>query len=146
MEIKHHTLLAVIAITAFSSAPAWADDNTPVVQQQNGISYVSGGVGDEETAALEATKQNYDLRIMNADKTGHFNGNSHIVIRDAKNAVLVDAASGPLFYANLPDGHYVVEGSHLDESKKQTVTISSNKPVRIRFIWQHHAAEVTNNK
>ncbi len=103
------------------------------VQQQNDVSYVSGGVGQEEIDALEAVKRNYNLRITSADKTGRYAGDVHIVITDRQNNIRLDAMGGPLFYANLPDGRYIVEGTSEGLSHKQAVTISGGKPVSVRF-------------
>ena len=141
MEIKHHTMLAIIAIATLSSASAWAEDNTLEVRHQGVISYVSGGIGDEETAALKSTKHNYNLSIMNADKSGHYSGDSRIVISDLKHNVLLDATSGPIFYANLPKGRYIVEGFVGAQSKKQAVTIVNGKPAHIRFVWPQDSTE-----
>ncbi len=127
----------VLAITAVALhvCPAWAEDNLPEVQQQGSISYVSGGVGLEESEALEAVQHNYNLRIMSADRGGHFSGDTHIVVSDPQRHEVLDTTGGPLFYANLPNGRYVVEGSSAGQSKRQTVTIANGKAALVHFSW-----------
>lgn len=144
MALKHHTMLAIIALAALLSASAWADDGVLEIQQQGDISYVTGGIGKDESDALRATQTNYNLRIMNADKSWHFSGDTRIVISDLQHNALLDAISGPLFYANLPKGKYIVEGYSGEQTKKQNVTISAGKPAHVRFVWPEDMSDTPN--
>jgi hypothetical protein len=140
VALNHHTLLACIALTMLSASPLWADDVLEV-HQQGDMSYVTGGIGEDESDALQATQHNYNLHVMNADKDGHFSDDIRIVISDPKHTVLLDTVGGPLFYANVPSGRYLVEGFSDTQSKKQTVTIAGNKTVRVRFVWPQDATD-----
>lgn len=139
--LKGQPLMIFAAVVAtLISSPALANvdsDFLPDVQQQGEIYYLTGGIGDEETSAIESEKSDYNLHIMNADKQGHFAGYPHIVIKDMHQNELVDADGGPLFYAKLPKGRYVVEGSSNDQVQKKVVTISENKPTRLHFTWNN---------
>lgn len=145
MALNHHTLLAFLALAALSASPVWADDNPLEVQQQGNISYVTGGIGKDESDALRVTQANYNLRIMNADKSGHFSGDTRIVISDLQHNALLDAISGPLFYANLPKGKYIVEGYGQEQMKKQTVTIANGKSAHVRFVWPEDMSDTLNH-
>lgn len=144
MALNHHIVLAVVSLAACSASPVWADDNPLEVQQQGEISYVTGGIGKDESDALRATQTHYNLRIMNADKSGHFSGDTRVVISDLQHNALLDATSGPLFYANLPKGKYIVEGFANEQTKKQVVTIASGKPARVRFVWPEDISDTPN--
>ncbi len=137
-------MLAIIVLAALSTSPVWADDNPLEVKQQGDISYVSGGIGEDESDALQATQHNYNLQIMNADKSGHFSGDTRITISDLNHAMLLDAISGPLFYANLPKGRYIVEGFANEQTKKQVVTIATGKLAHVRFIWPEDMSDTPN--
>lgn len=141
MALNHRMLLAVIAVTMLPATPALANDYLFTTRQQGDISYVSGGIGKDEREALQATQNSYNLRILNADKSGHLSGNSRLFIRDAKNNLLLDAISGPIFYANLPKGTYVVEGQSQEQIKTQRITIANGKPTRVRFMWAEDASD-----
>lgn len=144
MALNLQRIVVMVALATVSAAPVWAQSNPLEVQQQGTIAYVTGGIGQDETDALIATQSSYNLRIMNADKSGHFSGDVRIVISDLKHNMLLDAISGPLFYVNLPKGRYVVEAYGQDLIKKQTVSISSTKPARIRFVWPEDMSDATN--
>jgi len=141
MALNPCRLLAFVVLSTCLNSPVLANDNVLVVQQQGDISYVSGGIGTDERDELEAVKHNYNLRVMNADKTGHFSGDTHITISDSKHNVLLDAPGGPLFYANLPKGHYIVEGFSQDLNKKQAIAITGKSPVAVRFVWPQDTTE-----
>lgn len=145
MALKFHSILAIIALAALSASPAWAQDSPLEVQQQGNFSYVTGGIGDDEKSQLETTQHNYNLCVMNADKAGHFSGDTRIVISDLQRNPLLDATTGPLFYANLPKGKYIVEGYSAGQTKKQTVNISNTKPTHIRFIWPEDMSDTPND-
>jgi len=111
------------------------------VQKQGDVSFVSGGIGEDETAALKAVQNRYNLRILNADKTGHYSGDIHIMVKDSKQTTVLDTVGGPFIYANLPSGRYVVEGASQGESRKQAVSITGKTPAKVRFTWPPDANE-----
>lgn len=135
--MKHSKyVFAVVVVAALQVSPVFADNFLPDLQQQGEIYYLTGGIGAEETSAMESEKKDYNLQVINADKQGHFSGYPHIVIRDMQHNELLSADGGPLFYTNLPKGHYIVEGSSMKQAKSQHVVISDNKPTRVRFVWK----------
>jgi hypothetical protein len=140
-----YVLMVAAMATFYAIAVRAADEALPPVQQQGTISYVSGGIGQDESAALEAVQHNYNLRITSADKTGHFFGDTHVVVSDMHQHALLDTTGGPLFYATMPNGRYVVEGfSDNGQISKQTVTIANGKPARVHFSWNQEIADTTN--
>lgn len=144
MALNPSSLRALVALVAIFAAPAWADDDAPEVYQQGGIVYVTGGIGRDESEALRATESRYNLRVMNADRAGRFSGNTRITISDMQHTVLLDALGGPLFYANLPKGRYLVEGFAYEQTRKQVVTVSSQKTARVRFVWPEDISDTPN--
>jgi hypothetical protein len=140
MALRYSHVLMALTVTALHITPAWAEDVLEV-HHAGAISYIAGGIGEDEMNALAAAKQDYNLHIMNADKTGHFSGDVRIVISDLKSHVLLDTSDGPLFYANLPKGKYIVEGFSEQHHNSKHVTITSSKPTRVHFVWPQDAYE-----
>ncbi len=143
-SLKHLSALVAVTFAVLPAGSVWADDNLPEAQQQGNVPYISGGIGREESNALESIQHNYNLRIMSADRTGHYSGDTRIIVSDRQQHVLLDTRGGPLFYANLPDGHYTVEGYEEGHSKKQSVVIAGRKPVHVQFSWQQDFSDITN--
>jgi hypothetical protein len=127
-------MLATVMATMAGSSMAQAYTLQP--QQMGNITYVTGGVGDEERAALDAVKNNYNLAIESAGKSGAFVGYTHVMISDTNGQQVLDANAGPLFYAQLPPGKYVVEGDSEGQTATKSITVAENKPAKILFTWK----------
>jgi hypothetical protein len=85
----------------------------PGVQSIGGISYITGGVGDEELAEMKAQEPNFNVRVLIAASTGEFMSDVALRVLDSKNNPIfkLDNA-GPLFYVNLPAGSYTIEAAN----------------------------------
>ena len=114
---------------------SWSQD-LPQVMQEGKITYTSGGFGLEERDALKATVKNYNLIMSNADKVGKLTAGTTIVITNKHNqeTLRVDDA-GPLFYAELPAGAYVIKAANGDQKAQRNISITGQKQARINLIW-----------
>lgn len=80
----------------------------PQVMSNGEISYINGGISDEETAELKAKSGEYNLQIMISATTGEFISDVNVNITGGgKSLVSVDDA-GPYLYVRLPAGEYTV--------------------------------------
>lgn len=135
-------IVALAVAMALSASAAWAVD-FPEPHQQGDVTYVSGGIGSDETDALALVKKDYNLYLTSTDVTGHYLGGSRILISNAAQGVLVDVvAQGPLFYAHLPNGRYHIESFNGTASKKQSVVIGHGKASRVHFSWPVSTADL----
>lgn len=125
--------LIVMAVT-FSVPAAYAYSLEP--QQSGDITFVTGGIGDEERSALQAAKNDYNLSIISAASSGAYVGDTRLVISDLSGRELLDTDAGPLFYAQLPPGRYVVEGESQGQIRRQNITIAENRNAHIHFSWK----------
>ena len=98
------------------------------------VTYITGGIGDEERDALKAVRQDYNLWIMSSSSTGEFLGDIQINITNAHGDVVLDAPAGPIFYASLPAGSYSVQATSQGHAKKQRVTVGK-KGAPLHFTW-----------
>jgi hypothetical protein len=58
--------------------------SAPAAQTQNGITFVTGGIGKPEAAAMKAAAGHYDLMITFADRSGDYVADVDVKIQDAK--------------------------------------------------------------
>jgi len=114
---------ALVLAACFTQAALAA----PNQQQQNGISYINGGVGQEEQSAMQALRADYNLQLTYAtQKTGAYRSDVQTTIADAKgNQLLSVANTGPLFYARLPSGTYHISAAAEGKEFKRTVKIGT---------------------
>ena len=113
-----------------------------VVRESNGISYVSGGVGDEQQTALAAASKQFNLKLTLAGTTGHYMGGAEIRIDDTTGkTLLATSATGPMFLAKLPSGTYKVHATADGKTNTRDVTIPRNGQKQFVMTWPDISAE-----
>lgn len=112
-----------------------------VARTDHGISYVSGGVGDEERAQMVAVRKNYNLALGFATKkTGEYLTDVAVTLKDKHtNTVFDSTALGPLVYLKLPPGQYQVTTKTNGKSQSRAVQVKSNGVTEAFFYWDAEA-------
>jgi opacity protein-like surface antigen len=130
---------AMVLAVALTSTAALAD-TTP--QQQNGITYVNGGIGQEEQDAMKAQRADYNLLLTFASKqSGAYRSDVQLDITDAKGTDLVSAANtGPMFFAKLPPGTYHISAAAEGKTFKRTVKVGK-APKEIILHWENDSPD-----
>jgi hypothetical protein len=121
----------VLAAAAVQAQPA-----VPQVQEQNGIQYASGGVGEGEREALETLGPQFNLKLVFAGPEGVYLSNIPVVIRDSRGGVVLDTASnGPWFFASLPAGRYTLVAGPPEEVTRRSLSLraGSRQELVLRF-------------
>lgn len=133
--------VAMLAAGIILAAPMLSADPAALPQQeiQGNISYMSGGVGEDEAAALKRAAAGYPLElqfVQRAIPRDEFLADVNVKIRDRSRTVVLDAVSqGPFLLARLPPGTYQIEADHDGVLKRQTVEIRAGKHERAVFVW-----------
>jgi hypothetical protein len=101
-----------------------------------GLAYVSGGVGEESRARLDAMAGDFNLKLVFAMKSGAYLGKIRVTIADGSGRPLVDSTSeGPWFLARLPVGNYRVVASYEGDAIARDIAVGAGKPRTIDFRW-----------
>ncbi|MBK8752711.1 MAG: carboxypeptidase regulatory-like domain-containing protein [Candidatus Competibacteraceae bacterium] len=133
-----------------SAPPSRSSDATPgspasrlmQVRIDQGIRYITGGVGEGERAELNALSNQFNLRLMFAMQgSGEYLSAVRVNILDSHGgSVLSVESKGPWFLAQLPPGDYVVEASATDQASQQpqrkTAHIEGSGQSRLDFYWR----------
>src|SRR5712691_9215333 len=140
----HHTsfvatgLLLVGLLTALPVYAATAGA-LPPAQTQGAVTYVSGGIGQEEAQAFEAAAAQYPLALEFAIKhppRAEYTANVHVVVTDTQGTRVLDTHSdGPFLLAKLPAGRYTVTAERHQQTLTRTVHIANHKPTHVMFLW-----------
>jgi hypothetical protein len=127
---------------AVSLTPALATAGPAQPQQQNGVSYISGGVGQDEQNAMRALSADYNLRLTFASKqTGAYRSDIQLDIADARgNSVLSVPSTGPMVFAKLPPGVYRISASAEGKTFKRSVRIG-NAPKEMILHWENDSPD-----
>lgn len=134
-------LVAVSAGFLFCSTGR-ADDESDR-KADRGVSYLSGGIGEVEQAALRAVQAQYNVHLMFAVKgSKEFEVPDRIRIKDARGVTLLDVpASGPYFYAKLKPGHYKVAARRGNDVVSETVRVDENRSGLLNFSFPQRSGE-----
>ena len=132
--LKHICACFMIFVGGFAFA------QIPATQHSNGISYISGGVGEEEAVAILAEAKQWPVllelsQIENGRGVWIFGAN--IKVSNAKKQVVFNAlADGPYMLINLEPGDYTIEASFQGVSQKRALSIKANTSQKISLFWK----------
>ncbi|WP_116137055.1 carboxypeptidase-like regulatory domain-containing protein [Trinickia diaoshuihuensis] len=108
----------------------------PQIQQQGDISYVSGGVGSDESAALKRAEHQWPLALRFTGPGADYLADVHVRIVGPHDADVLKAdARGPYMLVKLPPGRYTVHARYKDDDETREVTVGKKAGARADFHW-----------
>lgn len=108
----------------------------PQIQQQGDVSYVSGGVGLDESKALRSAESQWPLALRFTGPGSDFLADVHVSVIDAHNGeVLKTTSRGPYMLVKLRPGRYTVHAQYKDDEQSKAVTIPAKGTARAAFAW-----------
>lgn len=139
---KFAPLLAAMAMAA--SVAAWAQSDAmaplPAEKHHGSVSYLSGGVPDEQLPAIKQARGGYPLVIELYQKAGaksEYTSGAQVRLTDKAGNVLIDDVSdGPFMLVRLPPGSYRVQATlngKMVEAKSVAVAAKGSKRAVIVF-------------
>jgi hypothetical protein len=116
----------------------WAQ--IPQTQSSQGVSYITGGVGEEESTAILAEAKQWPL-LLELSQLENGRGvwifGSQIKILNAKNAVVFDAkADGPYMLINLIAGDYAIQASYQGVVQNRSISVKAGQSQKISIFWK----------
>ena len=115
-----------------------ADATTELTSEtENGITYLSGGIGEGQQQAMRDLHRDYNLRLVFAVKnSGAYLADIKVKIQDARGKQVLETVSpGPLFYVKLPQGKYRVMAKYHEKALTQSITVKKTSPKEVGFYW-----------
>ena len=130
-------LAAVIALGAMCPN---AFGQLPFKKTQNGVSYLSGGIGDDEEIQIRRAAKEFGLlleftEVERGQSHGHWSSDVNVRVRSGSKLLLSDTADGPLMLIKLEPGHYVIEAERASVKHSRKTEVKANAVVRERFVW-----------
>jgi hypothetical protein len=120
------------------ASAAFAQDALPPVRIFGSVSYVTGGVGLDESAAIKAAEKDFALSLLFAqNKRGEYLSDVKVSIKDKADKTVLEAVSeGPMLLARLPAGAYKISAEHEGTVLVKTVQVEPTGVTRATFVWQ----------
>ncbi|MGB8920043.1 MAG: carboxypeptidase regulatory-like domain-containing protein [Pseudomonas sp.] len=105
-------------------------------QQQNGINYLSGGIGLDESKAIQQTP-GYNLHMTySVGMQNEYAANVDVTIEKASGQpVLTLNQAGPLVYVQLPPGKYIVRATLNGQERRDVTDVGSGTARNLVFHW-----------
>jgi hypothetical protein len=129
----------VLGVSALLLAVAHAASSLPAVQHSGKIEYMNGGIGKDESTALQSEGRHWPLALEFAVKDkqrAEFAANVQVAIRDAsQHTDLQVNAAGPILLARLAPGNYVVEAKLDGKMLTRKVQVVDKHPAKVEFLW-----------
>lgn len=110
-------------------------DTSLQVQHQGEVAFVTGGIGDDERAEIEAMKGDFNFYVQSASKNGAYVEDAHVTITNKAGEVVLETNAGPLLYACLPTGRYTLKAELGFQTLSQKFTIASKKTAHVHLGW-----------
>lgn len=140
MKIVRYVVALTLAGAGLTAAPVVPaqDQLLPPAYAESSVTYISGGVGSGEAAALRQVAPSYPLTLELAAPSGgwrdEYIANAQVEIRDQQGHTLLSTqAEGPLFLIRIPTGHYTVQVAWNGTVRRRGVDVSSDKPQHLFF-------------
>lgn len=113
----------------------------PAPQTQNGITYLSGGIGQDEAKAMKSEVKHYPLSIVLSEgKHDAYVAGARVTIADKAGKVLLDSvAAGPIMLVKLPEGHYRITASADGKTQHRSVLVKAKGERQVVFHWRKAA-------
>ncbi|WAS53662.1 carboxypeptidase-like regulatory domain-containing protein [Burkholderia ambifaria] len=117
-------------------AQSEGSDGLPAASQQGDVSYVSGGIGKDQSTAFERSEAAWPLALRFTGPGGEFLADVHVRIVDAKGTeVLKTDARGPYMLVKVPPGRYTVHASYQGSDESRAVTVGAKGGAKAAFRW-----------
>jgi hypothetical protein len=117
--------VALGALVPIGSVQAQTDPlGAPAVQQSTGgITYLSGGAGSEERAAMDARRAEFPLKVVLSAGSGEYVVAERVSLLSREGPLLVVRDAGPILMVQARPGQYTVEAAYQGRVEKRTVTL-----------------------
>jgi len=105
-------------------------------QQQNGIAYLAGGIGEDEAKAIQQTG-GYNLHMTFAvGAQDEYTADVDVMIEKSPGQTLLALnQTGPLVYVQLPPGKYTVVATRKGETRRDVTDVGAGVPCNLVFHW-----------
>ncbi|WP_296560030.1 carboxypeptidase-like regulatory domain-containing protein [Pigmentiphaga sp.] len=104
--------------------------------EQNGIAYVTGGVGQDESTAIRGMAKDYSLRLLAAARSGEYVADVRVSIRDSGGKDLLSVTTqGPYLLARLAPGNYRIDAEYGSARQSRQVRVPTSGRTDVSFYF-----------
>jgi len=134
--------IAMLAATSLSPTLRAADTGSAGTvaaatrSVQNGVAYITGGVGSDEADAVRSVANQYSLRLTFVTSRGHFLSDVDVEIVGPSGASVLETRTlGPYLYVSLPPGRYQVAAHTAHARETRVVLVNASQGTNVQFAF-----------
>ena len=138
LVMKYPPLAHCVAATllGLASLVPVAVANDAIVKNTGGVTYVSGGVGEESIGQLSALSKDFNLKLVFALKSGDYLSGVGVAIANASGKTLLNTTSdGPWFLTKLPTGNYQIVATFAGTAVTRQVSVGATNLTVADMRW-----------
>ncbi|MDO9271001.1 MAG: carboxypeptidase regulatory-like domain-containing protein [Methylobacter sp.] len=127
--------LALIFLCILSSFSVGAEEFIIKPQTQGEVTFVTGGVGENERNAMQAMRAEYNLNLLfSVRDTGEYLSDVTVRITDSRGNTLMESVSdGPMLFAKLKPGRYIISADRDGQVIHKKVMVKQQ--TALSFTW-----------
>jgi len=128
------TAVLSAALPAFA---AGQQASLPKPKTEGAITYLSGGIGQDEAAAMKQAERDYPLSmIFTEGKRNEYLADVQVSIKDHTGKTVLQAPSnGPIMLVKLPHGQYQVTAQVNGKALHRTAKVADKGDTHLWFMW-----------
>lgn len=109
----------------------------PPEHHDHGITWISGGIGSDESLALKAQASHFPMSLVfSAGKNDEYLADVHVTVRDHAGKTVLDTVSGgPLMLIRLPAGKYAVSAMKDGQKLERKADVAAKGGTQLSFHW-----------
>ena len=113
----------------------------PEVQYSGDLSFIAGGIGSDESEAIQADAKKWPLMLqfsqIDSKGWGSWISGARVQVSDKQNQQIFDfVCDGPFLLLGLKPGQYVIEATYDGVSQKRVVLIRPNQSEKQSIYWR----------
>ena len=131
------TLAVTAAALALGFSLPAASAPLPAPRTEGGITYLTGGIGRDEAAAMKAEAKRYPLSIVLSEgRRDAYVAGARVTIADAGGKTVLDAKPvGPILLVRLPAGRYRIRAVAGGKTLQREAQVSGAGAEQVVLHW-----------
>ena len=124
-------IFALCAAGTFFAAAQTGSNSTSMTglamqRSAGGIDYISGGVGDEDRAAMSARQAELPFKLVLSNGGGEYIVASRLALSTPQGELLSVQDAGPIVMMKLPPGQYTLEVTWHGKTERRSVRATAS--------------------